>query len=461
MKKTKLALAIASAAMLSQPVLATNGTNMTGVGPQSTAMGGTGVAAFYGAENVIVNPGLIGKAQGTEFSFGGTYFAPSVKTENNIQNSALVAANPGITTPAEASAAGAVIGTGTSAADTNLIPSVSVSSRISDTLTFGIGMYGTSGMGVDYRDTNGLFNAQTQMQIMKFAPTLAFNSGNFGFGVSPMIQYGSLDLNYRVQMANNNGQPMFTQADGTITTNQTTSPAMKTVGSGVSSDLGMGFSLGGFYTMGQLTLAAAYQSAINMKYENSISVASSAFVNSNPDYGFTTAFGDELEQPSELKLGVAYTAGKMTYTADYKQVAWGSAKGYKDFGWEDQNIIAVGGKYTGNGFWLGAGYNQGNNPIKEQDGNTYRGAVVNMFNNVFFPATTKSHFSVGGGKDLSKNVALDFALMMAPEVTTSVNTNGVSSAFASGMTGQQTMAMSESTTKHSQTAFSMSVRYNF
>jgi long-chain fatty acid transport protein len=369
-----------------------------------------------------------------------------------------MAAAQGITS-AQAAGAGAFIGTGNSAADTNLIPSVSVSSRISDTLTFGIGMYGTSGMGVDYRETNGLFNAQTQMQIMKFAPTLAFNSGNFGFGVSPMIQYGSLDLNYQVQMANNMGQPMFTQTDGTITTNQTTSPAMKTVGSGVSSDLGMGFTVGGFYTMGNLTLAAAYQSAINMKYEDSISVASAAFV--NPMSDFTTAFSDDLEQPSELKLGVAYNAGKMTYTADYKQVAWGSAKGYKDFGWEDQNIIAVGAKYSGNGYWLGAGYNHGSNPIKEQDGNTYKGAVVNMFNNVFFPATTESHISVGGGYDVTKNVGLDFAFMMAPEVSTSVNTNGVSSAFASGMTGAQTMAMSESTTKHSQTAFSMSVRYNF
>ncbi|GAB6070884.1 hypothetical protein JCM30760_19810 [Thiomicrorhabdus hydrogeniphila] len=77
MKKTKLALAI-STAVFASSAMATNGTNMTGVGAQSSAMGGTGVAAYYGAENVVVNPAMIGKSTGTEFSFGGTLFTPDV-----------------------------------------------------------------------------------------------------------------------------------------------------------------------------------------------------------------------------------------------------------------------------------------------------------------------------------------------------------------------------------------------
>ena len=80
MQKTKLALAI-STAVFATSSMATNGTNMTGVGAQASAMGGTGVAAYYGAENVIVNPAMIGKSTGTEFSFGGTLFAPNVSND--------------------------------------------------------------------------------------------------------------------------------------------------------------------------------------------------------------------------------------------------------------------------------------------------------------------------------------------------------------------------------------------
>ena len=386
MKPTRLALAIATAAMVSQPVLATNGTNMIGLGAQSAALGGTGVAAYYGAENVIINPGLIGKAQGTEFSFGGTLFMPTVKNDGGM-------------------------GEKTSKADTNVIPSVSLVSRIDNQLTFGIGMYGTSGMGVDYSGSEAHMHAQSNMQIMRFVPTLAFNQANFGVGFSPIIQYGSLDIHY--DMSGMQGSE---------------------VGHGMASDLGFGFSLGGYFDLNdQLTLAAAYTSAIKMKYDGQLSGAS---------VPFPVTFGDELEQPAELKLGVAYSMGAMTYTADYKQIAWGSATGYKDFGWEDQNVIALGAKYTANSYWLGIGYNHGNNPIKEQSGGD--GAVINMFNNLFFPATTETHITFGGGYNLTKNVSLDAAIVYAPETKTTVTT-----------------LFGENTTKHSQMGYTISARYNF
>lgn len=454
MKKTRIALAIGST-LLATSAFATNGTNMTGVGAHSVALGGTGTAAYFGAENVIINPGMIGKSTGTEVSFGGTLFKPSVKNENNIQNSAAAAAGaPPSMQPQK--------GSGTSAADTNLIPAVALSSRINDSLTFGIGMFGTSGMGVDYKDATNVFQAQTQMQIMKFSPTLAYNSNKFGLGFSPVIQYGSLDLNFQTQMSNNMGQPMFTQADGSInsTFTGTESPAMKTVGSGVSSDLGIGFNIGGYFDITKdIVVAASYQSPINMKYKNSMSVASSAFV--NPGSDFKKAFGDDLEQPSEIKLGAAYTMGAVTVTGDFKRVSWSDAKGYKDFGWDDQNIISIGAKYAGNGFWVGAGFNKADNPIKEQDGNTYKGAVINMFNNMFFPAITETHYSIGGGYQVTKSMSIDAALMISPETSQTVNTNGVSTAFASGAAGAPTAAASTSKTTHSQTAGTLSVRYNF
>lgn len=406
MKMTKVALAV-SATIFASSAMATNGTNMTGVGAQSSAMGGTGVAAFYGAENVIVNPAMIGKSTGTEFSFGGTLFKPSVSNNGVVDGDGQAFA--------------------TSSGDTYVIPSVSLTSRIDESLTFGIGMYGTSGMGVDYSGNplnayTGQYNqfeAQSNLQIMRFVPTLAFNKDNFGIGFSPIIQYGALDINYSNPDRDEAGNPT-----GTSTY----------IGKGVASDLGFGYSLGGYFDINEdLTVAASYTSAIDMKYDGQLSTASNAF-------------SDNLEQPAELKAGIAYKMDNITLTGDFKQIKWSDAKGYSDFGWEDQNVISVGAKYQGKGYWLGAGYNKADNPIKQQDGTTYAGAVKNMFK-MFFPATTEQHFSLGGGYKITKNVAIDAAVVIAPEVKVTADLTA--------------LGMGNTTTKHSQSAYTMSVRYNF
>ena len=225
----------------------------------------------------------------------------------------------------------------------------------------------------------------------------------------------------------------------------------------MSSDLGFGYSLGGYFDINKdLTLAASYTSAISMKYDNQLSSASKPFSLPSGD------FADDLEQPAELKAGIAYKMDNITLTGDFKQIKWGDAKGYSDFGWEDQNVFAIGAKYQGDGFWLGAGYNKADNPIKEQAAMmSYAGGVKNMFNNVFFPATTEQHISIGGGYNLTKNVAIDAAVVIAPEVETTVDMTSVTSAFASIQAGSPTYAPSENTTKHSQTAYTVSVRYNF
>jgi long-chain fatty acid transport protein len=412
LSKNLLATAITTL-FIAPAAFATNGTNMTGVGAQSVAMGGTGVAAYYGAENVIINPAMIGKGTGTEFTFGGTLFKP------NVSNNGINSGNGAQTSAQE-----------TSSGDTYVIPSIALSSRINNNLSFGIGAFGTSGMGVDYNNSQiggDKFKAQTTLQIMRFVPTLAYNTNNAGIGASAIVQYGALDIHYD------------TTGSGF--------PSAGPKGSGMASDLGFGFSLGGYYDLNkQFTVAASYTSAINMKYKNQLSTASTAFV--NPLSDFNRPFGDNLEQPAEIKLGAAYTMGNIMLTGDLKQIRWGEAKGYKDFGWQDQNVVSLGLKYSGKGYWVGAGYNKADNPIRSSNGTTsYKGAVTNMFNNVFFPAVTEQHFSVGGGYDLTKNVSLEGAMMYAPEVSTTVDTTQ--------------LGTSTNTTKHSQTAFTVQAKYKF
>lgn len=428
MKNSKRLLAASIAAACSAlPVaaFATNGDELIGLGAQARALGGTGTAAFFGSENALTNPALLGKSQGTEFAFGGTVFMPDVKAESNFAGA-----------PASK----------TSDADMSVIPEVSMSTRINDNLTFGIGMYGTAGMGVDYRgaatdaDAGGLIHGYTNLQLMKFAPTLAYNKDNFGLGIAPVIQYGALDINY-------------------------VTPAGNT-GNGVSTDLGTGYNIGMYYDVNsQLTVALAYQSAIGMEYKDQLTVAADGF-GIGPN-GMQTINSDKLEQPAQIKAGVAYSMNEWMFTVDYKQIKWGSADGYKDFNWEDQDVIALGAKYTGNGYWVGVGFNSSDDPIKvlpnvANPATTYSNQAINMFNNHLFPGIVETHFTFGGGYAIGKNMMLEGAVVLADEVSKSVQTGAISDAFDDGtMNGSVPPTATSHKTTHSQTSYTISLRMNF
>ncbi|WP_131111956.1 OmpP1/FadL family transporter [Sulfuricystis thermophila] len=421
MKLKKIAALLAIAG-LSAPAFATNGDNLIGLGAMSRALGGTGTAAFFGAENTLTNPALLGKMKGTEFSIAGTAFMPDVKASTDI-------AMPG------------TVASKTSDADFFAIPEVSLANRLNNNWTFGLGMYGTSGMGVDYRGNDGLFHAYSNLQMMKFVPSVAYNNGNFGLGAALAIQYGALDLNYKTPSG--------------------------TVGNGNSSDFGYGVNLGAYYDVTKdFTVGVTYQSEIAMTYKDQLTTAADGF-GIGPN-GMGTVTSNKLTQPEEIKLGVAYTTGPWLLTADYKRVNWSKADGYKTFNWDDQDIFGLGVKYSGNGWWLGAGYNYGKDPIKKlpdaQSMTGYSNQAINMFNNMFFPAIVENHFTFGGGMNIGKNSSLDFAVVYASEVSKTINTGTITSVMATMPTPNPALMPVNATTQktdHSQTAVTVSVRMNF
>lgn len=419
MKLKKIAALLAVAGM-SGSAFATNGDNLIGLGAHSRALGGTGTAAFFGAENTLTNPALLGKMKGTEFSIAGTAFMPDVKATSDV-------AAPGTASSK------------TSDADIFAIPEVSLASRVNNNWVVGIGMFGTSGMGVDYDGNAGLFNASSNLMMMKFSPTVAYNSGNWGVGAALSVQYGALDINYTDPLGNN-------------------------VGSGNASDFGYGFNLGAYFDVTpNLTLGVAYQSEIDMTYGKQLTTAADGF-GIGPN-GMGTITSNKLTQPEEWKIGVAYTTGPWMMTADYKRVNWGKADGYKTFNWDDQDIFGLGVKYSGNGWWLGAGYNYGKDPIKtlpsSQDAAGYSNQAVNLFNNHFFPAITESHFTFGGGMNIGKNSALDFAVVYADKVSKTVDSGTISSFLGAGDFTTVPVNGSSHKVDHSQLGITASIRMNF
>lgn len=382
---------------------------MMSIGSQNTALGGTGVANFAGAESAFANPAMLGKSKGKEVVGGVVLFQPKVTNDGMSAG----ASNP------------------TSTADTSYIPDISFSSRISDSLTYGVAMAGIAGMGVNYMDASPQTHilAKTALSILKVVPTIAYNNKDYGLGFSPVLQYGSLMISYNNGAAYNADQKADT-------------------------DTGYGYTLGGYFNMtSALTLAAAYQSEIAMKYGSQLSGAGAGFRLCSPVDGvncYGAPFGDTLTQPAEAKAGVAYTfAQNYTVTADYKLIQWGSAAGYKDYNWKDQTVVAVGGKYTGTGYWLGLGYNHSDDPIGELSGAaSYRNSAINFFNNMMFPGIVKDSYTLGGGYSISKALDIEASAVVSPEVKKTVDISAFPGATAN-------------TTTHSQQAYSMSLRYKF
>ncbi len=353
-------------------VYATNGDELIGVGAKTRAMGGAGIALDHGAESTLVNPALITKVKSTDITLGGTVFMPTIKTDLGPSGKLSESKN-----------------------NLNIIPLALIANKISKNLYFGIGMYGTAGMGVDFRTKDNLMNMEDTLQLLQFAIPVAYKRGPLSVGVSLILQYGSLDINYKNNMSKN----------------------PQTVGYGQKQDYKVGANIGLTYDFDNgFSVGAVYKSKIKMSYAKVISLATKMF-------GLN--IGDALAQPAELGFGVAYTNGAHRVALDYKIIKWGSAQGYKDFGWKDQDVVALGYEYKTGKYILRAGYNYASNPLIIRDGFTQKGAIYNAFNLLGFPATSKHHFTVGVGYRFNKFLYGDLALVYSPKSKTSASLKGI------------------------------------
>ena len=437
----KLAV-IAAMAMGTTSAFATNGDNLIGLGAVSRGMGGTGIAHFMGAESTLSNPGLLAKQKGTEISFGGTYFHPSVEVTTTAGQSPL-----GPTAFGDHD---------TSDAKHNVIPEVAIAMELGDGFTFGIGMFGSAGMGVDFSDspaiygeavsdgspayggapagtvfpgTNvpysvGLYSMKSSLQLMKFAPSIAYGQDNWGIGVAAVIQYGNLAMSFTNPAPVDGTGASFVYADNYN-------------GQGASQDFGLGWQAGAYVEpIDGLVIGANYTSSIDMEYKNQISYISQQF-------GYAPGtFSDHLEQPAEYGMGVAFTMSDLTLTTDIKRTEWAKAKGYEDFGWQSTNGIAIGGQYVIDDLALRAGFNYAEMPLEGQ-----LDTRLNLLNYVMFPATTQRHYTLGAGYAFSKQTALDFALTWAPQQETNVSGEG--------------NGVGNINTKHEQYGVSAALKFNF
>jgi len=427
-KKIKLALVLALV-LGTTSAFATNGSNLIATGAKARGMGGVSVGTAHGAESGLNNVALITTVEDTEISFGGTFFNANVDNSNGMNLNLTPMGGPDLGN--ESSSASSV-------ADLSVIPEVSLVNKINENLYIGVGMWGTAGMGVDYRGSSnsGQMQMVTNVQSMQFGVPVAYKTNNFSVGITPVLQYGSLDINYIMSTAMQNASAMMNgMAPGAT--------ALVTVGSGIAQDLKFGFNLGVAYEISGLTLGAIYKSKIDMDYAGSLSTAIQGF-------GVPAYTNDILSSPAEVGIGASYKIKQHTIAFDYKQIVWSDADGYKDFEWDDQDVFAVGYEYATKGWAARVGLNYAKSPISEQK---YAGAnsagltagVVNTFNLLGFPGIIETNYTIGGTYNFSKQFSTDLAYVFAPEASETYK----------NFLGQ------DITTKHSQNSLSIQINYTF
>jgi len=434
-RSIKLAVS-AALALSATSALATNGSNLMGLGAKARGMGGVTIGVAHGAESGLANAALITSVKGTEVSFGGTIFMPKVSNSNALQ---LPVFGNGPGTPPTGGVDDS--SSADSEANMNVIPEVSIVSKVNDNFYWGIGMWGTAGMGVDYRDSanTGQMGMVTNLQLMQFGVPLAYSINGFSIGLTPILQYGSLDINY---VMSGNLQHAMSGGQAPSETPSTT------IGSGVAQDLQFGYNLGVAYQVSDFTIGAIYKSQIDMEYDGVLSGAAGAM-----SRGAYT--NDKLSTPAEIGIGASYAFSGNTVALDYKQIKWSSAKGYEDFEWEDQSVVALGYEYATAGWAARLGYNYASSPISEQtvtnpqtdmpNSSGLTPGVVNTFNLLGFPAIVESHMTIGGSYVVSETTSIDLAYAYAPEVSNTYK----------NFMGQ------DITTTHSQTSLSFQLNYNF
>lgn len=352
----KITTSLIAVSAMTYALHATNGDNLIGLGAKARGMGGVGIAMSHGAESALANPALISSVARTDISFGGTVLMPDVKTryDGSVESSD---------------------------STLSIVPEIAVAHRATESFVMGVGMWGTAGMGVDYRDSGVNDKMSTTLQLMQFGVPLAYTSGGLSVGIAPVLQYGMLDLKYD------------------------TGAGAK--GYGASQDFGIGYNLGAAYTMDNLSIGAMYKSPIEMKYSHQMSTMMQS-------YG-VAGIRDTVKQPAEMGIGIAYKIGKDTVAFDYKNIRWAEAAGYDVFGWENQNVFALGYEHVRDSWALRAGYNYAKSPISEQSTATALGQAVNLLNLMGFPAIVESHYTVGGSYSMNKNASIDVAYVYAPK----------------------------------------------
>lgn len=481
MKKTKLAIAIAAATLISAPAYATNGMNMEGYGPISSGMGGTAQAYNNGLGGMMNNPATMGMGaeEGNKFQIGIGNLRPDVSAKHSM----------GIDQDSDG--------------DSYFMPGFGYARKL-DGITWGIGILGQGGMGTEYGDnagpgdvffsgssmmnnnqTNQTFNPMTDSVMLSgqenrselsvgriLLPVNMEVNDKLTIGGSLDLVWAGLDI-----MMDMSGQQFANLAYNDFATpNQAPSGnvsgtmlssggdmnnpgLMEMIGSGMVTDVNYarfdfsdnsdytgqakGYGLGGklgltYQISDQLTFGASYHTKTNLSdLKGDANLSMSVDMNGMGTQVIPVE-GEikvrDFQWPETIAMGVAYKPNdQWLVTADYKRINWSDVMDGFNMTFHanetQSNPMAAGfaGKNLDvtlpqnwddqNVFMLGSAYKMNKQLTLRAGLNVANNPIPEKMTNPLFPATIEKHYTVGFGYKFDKAQSIDFSLAHAPTVT--------------------------------------------
>lgn len=378
---------------------ATNGHQLSAIGAYQQGMAGAVTAAPYDATTAISNPaGMATIGNRTDFSFELFFPDRTVSFEGG--------------------------GTTAGGSGTYLVPAIGWTSPVNEegSLYFGGGMYGVSGMGVDYDTVSAPFMAQmlgwnagsskaklwSQYQFWKMAPTLAWKGRTLALGLALNMDYQAFGF-----------KNMFTGTSGV-------SPVKYGMDlSEIQGAMGYGATAGILFSP-----VPAFSAGISYASKQNFS-----------DFKWRLADGDidlqagggplsqsgiykmDLDFPQQAAFGIAVRPfRKLLWTADVKWINFSDSYdkvklrgnftgGVQEieltFGWDDVRVYATGLQLDVTpSFVVRAGFNYSTSPIDQAD-------PQEVENNLVFPAIVKKRAACGFTYRFGRNWEMTMAYMKA------------------------------------------------
>ena len=387
-------LVLVFTAISATSLYATNGHQLSAIGAYQSGMAGAVTAAPYDASTAVSNPAgmaLIGTR--TDFSFQ-TFF-PSRTTSF---------------------AGGGETGGGS---NWYLVPAIGWTAPTDDRhdLFFGGGMYGVSGMGVDYDTVRAPFvenppfnfdagtaqaHIYSQYQFWKMAPTVAWKKGNLALGFALNLDYQAFGFEnyYTGTIGGVNAQGGYDLSE-------------------MQGAMGFGAAVGFIYTpVPAFSIGASYTSKqyfTDFKWRLSANDVVDPVVGPNQDGIYTM----ELDFPQQAAVGIAVRPVRsFLWTLDVKWIQYsdtydvvylkgtfaGGNEAALNFGWDDVWVYATGFQFDITPkFAIRLGYNHSTSPIKTED----------VENNIAFPAIVEDRVAGGFTYRLGRHWELTMAYMKA------------------------------------------------
>lgn len=406
-------------------VHATNGMLMEGYGPISTGMGGASQAMDHGNAAMAQNPATLGLmpdgSSRLDVAFG--VLGPDVRSSI-----------PGM----EAESGGT----------SYLMPAFGYTRR-NGAYTYGIGMFAQGGMGTEYDATSFMAGGsglpvRSELGVGNVIFPLAYQvNPDLVVGATLKFLWASLDLLMAASPVQLGG--MVTGASGVLG-GAIGGGALNTASwsrinfsddndfTGLAKSTGYGASLGAAYRVNKdVMVGGSYQ--FKSALDDMTTRSSAASMTANPGGGTAATFTDngqitviDFQMPSVLAVGASWQSSpSLLLAADLKYIGWsdvmqsfkmrydsatmgGSVSFAMPQNWKDQSVLNLGMAWKANEkLTLRAGLNLADNPIPD--------AYVNPL----FPATVKSHATLGLGYRMSDAGDFNASVTVAPTATV---TNG-------------------------------------